>query len=144
MKVLISLVFTVVFQLSINAFTLDDKLVNKSMEKRANDLFEIIKCPICFDKSLSESESEIAHDIRKTIRKKICDGYSNQEIILELKNFYGDSIIITPLEFNTYILWLVPLVIFLVGGFIVHKYIKIIIPPTFFFSFCLLLRLFSY
>ncbi|MGL9682290.1 MAG: cytochrome c-type biogenesis protein [Wolbachia sp.] len=125
MKVVVNLLFTLTFHLSINAFTLDDKLIDKNMEKRATNLFEIIKCPICSSESLSESESKIAHDMRKTIRKKISDGHTNEQIISELKNSYGDSIIIVPpVKSSTYVLWIVPLTILLIGCFLIRKYTK--------------------
>ncbi|WCR58091.1 cytochrome c-type biogenesis protein [Wolbachia endosymbiont of Ctenocephalides felis wCfeJ] len=123
MKAVVSLLFTLTFHLSINAFTLDDKLIDKSMEKRATNLFEIIKCPICSGESLSESESKIARDMRKTIRKKISDGYTDEQIISELKNSYGDSIIIVPpVKSSTYVLWFIPLIILPTGYFMIRKY----------------------
>ncbi|MGL9718225.1 MAG: cytochrome c-type biogenesis protein [Wolbachia sp.] len=116
MRTVVSLLFTLIFCLNINAFTLDDKLKDKGMEKRATNLFEIIKCPICSGESLSESESQVAYDMRKTIRKKISDGYTNEQIISELKNSYGNSIIIIPpVKSSTYVLWFMPLIILLAG-----------------------------
>ncbi|APR99194.1 cytochrome c-type biogenesis protein CcmH [Wolbachia endosymbiont of Folsomia candida] len=125
MKVAISIFVLLVFHLNINAFTLDDKLPDKNMEKRATNLFEIIKCPICSGESLSESQSQLAYDMRKIIRKKIMDGATNKEIISELKSSYGDSIIITPpIRSSTYILWCIPLITLLVGCFLIPKYIN--------------------
>ncbi|NSM56899.1 cytochrome c-type biogenesis protein CcmH [Wolbachia endosymbiont of Atemnus politus] len=125
MKTVVSLLFILIFHSSINAFTLDDKLRDKSMEKRATNLFEIIKCPICSGESLSESESQIAYDMRKTIRREISDGYTDKQIISELKNSYGDSIIIIPpVRSSTYVLWFIPLTILLIGCFLIRKYIQ--------------------
>ncbi|MDM8335524.1 cytochrome c-type biogenesis protein [Wolbachia pipientis] len=126
MKTVISLLFILIFHSSIKAFTLDDKLRDKSMEKRATNLFEIIKCPICSGESLSESESQIAYDMRKAIRKKIGDGYTDEQIISELKNSYGNSIIIIPpVKSSTYILWVIPLAVLLIGCFLIRKYTHI-------------------
>ncbi|QOD38090.1 cytochrome c-type biogenesis protein [Candidatus Wolbachia massiliensis] len=123
MRIVISLLFILTFHLSINAFTLDDKLGDTSMEKRAANLFKIIKCPICSGESLSESGSQIAYDMRKAIREKINDGYTDKEIISELKSSYGDSIIVSPpVKFSTYILWFVPLTTLLIGFFLIQKY----------------------
>ncbi|WP_395463161.1 cytochrome c-type biogenesis protein CcmH [Wolbachia endosymbiont of Cantharis cryptica] len=123
MRTVVSLFFILIFYSSINAFTLDDKLKDKSTENRATNLFEIIKCPVCSGESLSESGSQIAYDMRKTIRKKISDGYTDEQIISELKNFYGDSIIIAPpVKFSTYMLWCIPLITLLIGFFLIRKY----------------------
>ncbi|MGL9725349.1 MAG: cytochrome c-type biogenesis protein [Wolbachia sp.] len=122
MRIVISLFFTLIFYLGINAFTLDDKLRDKSMEERAISLFGVIKCPVCSGESLSESESQIAYGMRKVIRNKINDGYTDEQIISELKNFYGGSIIVVPpVKSSTYILWLIPLTILLVGCFLIYK-----------------------
>lgn len=70
MRAVVSLLFILIFHSGVNAFTLDNKLRDKSMEKRATSLFEIIRCPICSGESLSESGSQIAYDMREAIRKK--------------------------------------------------------------------------
>ncbi|OWZ25419.1 cytochrome c-type biogenesis protein [Wolbachia endosymbiont of Wuchereria bancrofti] len=125
MKIVISLLFILIFYSSTNAFTLDDKLKDKNMEKRATNLFEMIKCPICSGESLSESGSQVAYDMRKMIREKISGGYTDEQITSELRNSYGDSIIIVPpVKFSTYILWLIPLVIPLIGCFLIRNIIK--------------------
>ncbi|UPA55472.1 cytochrome c-type biogenesis protein CcmH [Wolbachia pipientis] len=122
MKAVVSLLFILIFHSGVNAFTLDNKLRDKSMEKRATSLFEIIRCPICSGESLSESGSQIAYDMRKAIRKKINDGYTDEEIISELKNSYGNSIITTPP--STYTLWFIPLTTLLIGCFLIQRYIN--------------------
>ncbi|WP_338406591.1 MULTISPECIES: cytochrome c-type biogenesis protein CcmH [unclassified Wolbachia] len=120
MRAVVSLLFILIFHSGVNAFTLDNKLRDKGMEKRATSLFEIIRCPICSGESLSESGSQIAYDMRGAIRKKINDGYTDEEIISELKNSYGNSIIIVPP--STYILWFIPLTTLLIGCFLIRKY----------------------
>ncbi|MCX3065144.1 cytochrome c-type biogenesis protein [Wolbachia endosymbiont of Drosophila pseudotakahashii] len=125
MRAVISLLFILIFHSGVNAFTLDNKLRDKSMEKRATSLFEIIRCPICSGESLSESGSQIAYDMREAIRKKINDGYTDEEIISELKNSYGNSIIIVPpIKPSTYILWFIPLTTLLIGCFLIQRYIN--------------------
>lgn len=125
MRAVVSLLFILIFHSGVNAFTLDNKLRDKSMEKRATSLFEIIRCPICSGESLSESGSQIAYDMREAIRKKINDGYTDEEIISELKNSYGNSIIIIPpIKSSTYILWFIPLTTLLIGCFLIQRYIN--------------------
>ncbi|QTP62774.1 cytochrome c-type biogenesis protein CcmH [Wolbachia endosymbiont of Ceratosolen solmsi] len=125
MRAVVSLLFILIFHSGVNAFTLDNKLRDKSMEKRATSLFEITRCPICSGESLSESGSQIAYDMREAIRKKINDGYTDEEIISELKNSYGNSIIIVPpIKSSTYILWFIPLTTLLIGCFLIQRYIN--------------------
>lgn len=125
MRIVISLLFTLIFYLGVNAFILDDKLTDKSMEEQAVSLFAMIKCPICSGESLSESESQVAYGMRKAIREKISDGYTDEQIISELKNSYGDSIIIVPpVKSSTYILWFIPLIILLIGCLLIRKSVQ--------------------
>ncbi|QKX01391.1 cytochrome c-type biogenesis protein CcmH [Wolbachia endosymbiont of Cruorifilaria tuberocauda] len=125
MRTIVNLLFTLIFWFNTSAFTLDDELSDKSMEKRATNLFEIIKCPICSGELLSESESQVALNIRKAIRKKIVNQYTDEQIISELKNFYGNSIItIPPVKASTYILWFAPFIIIVIGYFLIQKCIN--------------------
>ncbi len=98
------------------SFVLDEKLSNYEMEKRAVNLFKIIKCLVCAGESLHESQSQLACNMRAIIREKISNGYSDGQIISDLRLSYGDQIInAPPLKINTYILWALPILIFLVG-----------------------------
>ncbi|UWI83231.1 cytochrome c-type biogenesis protein [Wolbachia endosymbiont of Howardula sp.] len=107
-----------------HAFTLDCTIRDPELEQKANNLFRIIKCPTCYAEALYDSDSDAAFDMRARIRDQISQGSSNQEIILALKKYYGNSIImIPPVKSSTYILWLAPLFIFLIGIFYIKKII---------------------
>ncbi|WP_261722481.1 cytochrome c-type biogenesis protein [Wolbachia pipientis] len=110
-----------IFCLNAYAFVLDNKLPDKNMERRATDLFKVIKCPFCSGEVLSESP---AYDMREAIRKKISDGYTDQDIITELKALYGDSIIMIPsLKDSTYILWCLPFIVLFIGSYFIYSVI---------------------
>jgi cytochrome c-type biogenesis protein CcmH len=121
MRIIINLII-LIFCLDADAFILDNKLSDKNMEKRAINLFKVIKCPICPGEVLSES---VAYDMRQIIRKKIHDGYTDKEIITELRDLYGDSIIVTsPLKYSTYILWCIPFAVLCIGSYFVYLVIR--------------------
>ena len=85
-----------------------------------------VRCLICQGQSVYDSESEFALSIKLIVDKKINIGLKEEEIYEFLREKYGDWIIYDPqLNKNTYILWLLPLLLFLFGGAIIYKKLKI-------------------
>ena len=73
-------------------------------------------------KAKSDSESEFASSIKLIVDKKINEGLKEEQIYEFLRDKYDDWIIYEPeLNKNTYILWLLPLLLFLLGGAIIYK-----------------------
>jgi cytochrome c-type biogenesis protein CcmH len=101
----------------------------KSDEKNKefkNKILKNIRCLICQGQSVYDSESDFASSIKLIVDKKINEGSEEEEIYEFLREKYGDWIIYDPkLNKNTYILWLLPLLLFLLGGAIMYKKISI-------------------
>ena len=101
----------------------------KSDEKNdefKNKILKNIRCLICQGQSVYDSESDFASSIKMIIDKKINDGLKEEQIYEFLREKYGDWIIYEPkFNKNTYILWLLPLLLFLLGGAIMYKKISI-------------------
>jgi len=92
---------------------------NKVME---NEILKNIRCLICQGQSVYDSESNFALSIKLIVTKKINDGLSEDEIYKFLTQKYGDWIVYNPkLNKNTYVLWLLPLLLFFLGGAIIYK-----------------------
>ena len=108
-------------------------LVTSSLELKsdeANDLLKNkilknIRCLICQGQSVYDSESEFALSIKLIVDKKINEGLKEKQIYQFLREKYGEWVIFDPLlNKNTYILWLLPLLLFLLGGAIMNKNLK--------------------
>jgi len=85
-----------------------------------------VRCLICQGQSVYDSESDFALSIKLIVDRKINIGLKEEEIYEFLREKYGDWIIYDPqLNKNTYILWLLPLLLFLFGGAIIYKKLKI-------------------
>jgi len=85
-----------------------------------------IRCLICQGQSVYDSESDFASTIKLIVDKKIRTGSSEIQIYQYLREQYGNWIIYDPkLNKSTYILWLLPLLLFLFGGAIMYKKISI-------------------
>ena len=96
--------------------------LNAKESNKLNEITKNLRCLICQGQSVYDSDSEFANSIKILIDKKLDDGLSEDEIYEYFKNKYGEWILYDPgLNKNTYILWLLPLLIFLFGGAIIFK-----------------------
>jgi cytochrome c-type biogenesis protein CcmH len=97
----------------------------KSDEKNdnlKNKILKNIRCLICQGQSVYDSESDFASSIKLVVDKKINERLSEAQIYEFLREKYGDWIIYEPkLNKNTYILWLLPILLFLLGGAIIYR-----------------------
>ena len=90
-----------------------------------NKILKNIRCLICQGQSVYDSESEFAISIKLIVDRKISEGMKENSIYEFLREKYGDWIIYDPkLNKNTYILWILPLLLFLLGGAIIKKKFK--------------------
>jgi len=81
-----------------------------------------LRCLICQGQSVYDSDSEFANSLKILVDKKISEGLTEDEIYDYFKSKYGEWILYDPgLNKNTYILWLLPFLIFLIGGAIIYK-----------------------
>ena len=95
-------------------------IINKTREISQN-----IKCLVCQNQSIDESNSEIAKDLKVLIKNKLKDGVSDDEIYNFLRDRYGDSILLKPpLKTNTILLWFLPFIILVFGSFFVIRFFK--------------------
>ena len=95
-------------------------IINKTREISQN-----IKCLVCQNQSIDESNSEIAKDLKVLIKDKLKDGVTDEEIYKFLRDRYGDTILLKPpLETNTILLWFLPFIILVFGSFFVIRFFK--------------------
>ena len=114
MKILkLSLIFLFIF--SFNSLMANNEEMNSKITKN-------LRCLVCQGQSIYDSDSEFAISIKTLVNKKLEEGFSENQIYDFFKEKYGDWILYDPgLNKNTYILWLLPILIFLIGGAIIAK-----------------------
>ena len=114
MKILkLSLIFLLIF--SFNNLMANNEGIKSKITKN-------LRCLICQGQSVYDSDSEFAISIKTLVDKKLEEGFSENQIYDFFKEKYGDWILYDPeLNKNTYILWLLPILIFLIGGAIITK-----------------------
>mgnify|MGYP006095536753 FL=1 len=95
---------------------------NEKKSELKNKILKNIRCLICQGQSVYDSESDFASSIKLIVNKKINGGLSEEQVYKFLREKYGDWVIYEPkLNKNTFVLWLLPLLLFLVGGAIILK-----------------------
>ena len=114
MKILqLTLIFLFIF--SFNNLKANNEGINIKITKN-------LRCIICQGQSVYDSDSDFAISIKTLVDKKLEEGFSENQIYDFFKEKYGDWILYDPeLNKNTYILWLLPILIFLIGGAIITK-----------------------
>ena len=98
----------------------DEVLENQKQELRARDISKNVRCMICQNQSIDESNAPLAKDLRIIIRDKIKEGNNDKEIYKFLTDRYGDFILLKPpFDLNTLSLWFLPFIFLLLGIYIV-------------------------
>ena len=90
--------------------------------KLQNKITKNLRCLICQGQSVYDSDSQFANSLKILVEKKISEGKNEEQIYNYLKDKYGEWILYDPnLNKNTYFLWLLPLIAFILGGVIIFK-----------------------
>ena len=117
MKIL-KLLLIIFFIFPLNNLKADNEVLKNKITKN-------LRCLICQGQSVYDSDSEFANSLKIVVDNKINEGLSEKQIYSYFQSKYGDWILYDPLfNKNTYFLWLLPLLIFLVGGAIIYKHFK--------------------
>ena len=103
----------------------DEILKNQEYELRARNISKNIRCMICQNQSIDESNAPLAKDLRILIRNKIKEGSNDKEIYIFLTDRYGDFILLKPpLNLSTIGLWFFPFIFLVVGIYILFYHNK--------------------
>lgn len=92
------------------------QISDADVEARAKEVGRSLRCVVCQNQSIDESDAPLAADMRKLVRTRLKEGDSNAEVIDYMQERYGDYVLLKPpVQTNTYILWFLPFVL-LLGG----------------------------
>ncbi len=109
----------------------DEMLKDQQLEARARTISAELRCLVCQNQSIDDSDAPLARDLRILVRERLKAGDSNSQVIQFLVERYGDFILLRP-RFNTrtLALWGAPLLIFLIGLFLARRTLKNARPQT--------------
>ena len=108
------------------AYWSDRQLPDPKQEAEAQALMAELRCLVCQGQSISDSNAELAGDMRDLVRRRIAAGQKPTEIRAWLVQRYGSWISYKPTaEAAAWPLWLAPLALILVGGFLIRRRIRL-------------------
>jgi len=99
-----------------NAITAEEMLTDPLLETRARNLSQKLRCLVCQNQSIDDSDADLAKDLRREVRAQLVQGKTDEAILSDLRAKYGDYVLLTPpLAANTMALWLAPIGFLLLG-----------------------------
>ena len=95
------------------------------IEQRMKALTQQLRCLVCQNETLADSQADLAEDLRREIREQMKAGKSDQEILAFLTQRYGDFVLYNPpVKATTYFLWFGPFVLLIAGTALLYRYLK--------------------
>ena len=103
----------------------DEMLADPALEARARDISQELRCLVCRNQSIDDSDADLAHDLRVLVRERIKAGDSNDQVIAYIRSRYGDFVLLRPpFETGTFLLWGGPALILLLGAVGIRRYYR--------------------
>jgi cytochrome c-type biogenesis protein CcmH len=94
-----------------------EMLKDPAQEARARELSRELRCLVCQNQSIDDSDADLARDLRRIVRERIAAGDSDEAILSYLVDRYGEFVLLRPpLEPATWLLWLGPAAVLLLGA----------------------------
>jgi cytochrome c-type biogenesis protein CcmH len=95
----------------------DEMLADPVLEQRARALSKQLRCLVCQNQSIDDSNADLADDLRRLVRERLLAGDSDRQVIDFLTARYGDFVLLKPpVEPATWALWFGPAALLLCGG----------------------------
>ena len=94
-----------------------ERLPDPAQEARAREIFRDVRCLVCQNESIDDSEAELAQDLRKLVREQVSAGRSDAQIKAYLTERYGEFVLLTPsFSAGNLALWIGPFIVVLLGA----------------------------
>src|SRR6267143_6250307 len=98
---------------------------DSALDKRAMDLAAELRCLVCQNQSLAESNAGLAVDLRNQIREQLARGASEREVVDFMVARYGDFVVYRPpLKASTFLLWFGPFILLIAGIYVLIRRIR--------------------
>jgi len=102
----------------LSAVQVDEILPNPALEARARVISQDLRCMVCQNQSIDDSEAPLARDLRLLVRERLKAGDSDTQVVDYLVARYGEFVLLRPrMSWHTAILWGAPLTILMIGLF---------------------------
>jgi cytochrome c-type biogenesis protein CcmH len=102
-----------------------ERLADPALEARARAISGELRCLVCQNQSIDDSNADLAHDLRVLIRERLTAGDSDAQVLRFMVQRYGDFILLRPpVKPDTYLLWFGPFVVLVLGGLGAALYLR--------------------
>ena len=103
----------------------DEMLADPALEARARALGHELRCLVCQNQSIDDSDADLARDLRRLVRERLSAGDSDAEVKAFLVARYGDFVLLEPpIKPATYALWFGPPALLVIGGVTVFLFLR--------------------
>ena len=103
----------------------DEVLDDPALEARARALSAELRCMVCQNQSIDDSDAELARDLRVLVRERIAAGESDEEVLDFVVDRYGEFVLLRPrLSLRNALLWAAPIVLLLAGGAFAYHHVR--------------------
>jgi len=94
-----------------------ERLDDPALEAKAREISKELRCLVCQNQSIDDSNAPLARDLRILVRERLTAGDSDEEVIAFVTERYGDYVLLRPpFQANTLVLWLAPAILIVAGG----------------------------
>ena len=103
----------------------EEQLADPALEARARDLSQDLRCVVCQNQSIDDSDAPLAADLRAIVRERLAAGDSDEEVMAYIVARYGNFVLLKPpLDLQTILLWSAPLLVLIPGGLGLVLYLR--------------------
>ncbi|MGK9050167.1 cytochrome c-type biogenesis protein [Neorhizobium petrolearium] len=121
----LALILAILTPLPALAVNPDEVLSNPVLEQRARNLSAQLRCMVCQNQSIDDSNAELARDLRVLVRERLTNGDTDQQVIDYVVSRYGEFVLLKPrFSVKTAILWATPILLLLIGAIAIFVFIR--------------------
>jgi cytochrome c-type biogenesis protein CcmH len=103
----------------VHAVQPDEILPDAKLEERARNLSRELRCMVCQNQSIDDSDAPLARDLRLLVRERLKAGDSDKQVLDFLTTRYGDFVLLNPpMNAKTLLLWVLPAGVLVIGGIV--------------------------
>jgi cytochrome c-type biogenesis protein CcmH len=109
----------------------DEILADPKLEKRAREISAELRCLVCQNQSIDDSNAPLARDLRLLVRERIRAGDSDRQVMQYVVDRYGKFVLLKPpFDAQTLLLWLAPLLVLVGAGLVISRGVRRAAPTA--------------
>ncbi len=125
LRILIFSVLVMLVPVDGHAVNPDEILSDPALEERAREISKGLRCLVCQNQSIDDSDASLAKDLRVLVRERLTAGDSNEDVVAYVVSRYGDFVLLKPpFKMATLVLWIGPFLLIVIGLFAAFMFFR--------------------